>query len=240
MSSYAENVAVEEAADTTQVEESQAETQPEGAAPPAEETGEQEHPEAKDDLPPHLQKRLGGLESALSAERKRAQEYQRELDYLKGKVDSRQAEAPKPPPPIISEDEFWADPVKGSLRVASIVAQTAVSQAEAARIDRASARMRAKHEDYAEIEKQFLQAVQFRPSLRDEALMSDNPAEYVYEWGKAQQQASDTVALQKRIAELEAQIAKGKPVPPRTQAGARSANLTAAGGDDEDPYTKSY
>jgi hypothetical protein len=194
------------------------------------------------EIPEHIAKRLDGMQSALGEERKARQAAEQHLAYLSGQVDSRGGSVqPQAQQPIVTEEQFWQDPVAGAAKIAQVSVQTALTRAEAARIDRSSARMRSKHEDYAMIEQQFLQATQLHPGLRDEALMADNPAEFVYEWGKAQGAKNSLEEANKRIAELEARLSGKKPgAPPTTQAGKVAAGATAAGADEPDPFAKPY
>lgn len=172
-------------------------------------------------------------------ERNKNVELQRELAYLRGRVESgfQEKDEGKGKKEAVY-DSYYNDPVSYTNYVAEMAAQRAVLND---RIERSVEDMRLNHDDYDEKEAIFAEAARKNPELVQRMNKSPNPARYVYNWAKDQEEMSGVgsiAQLKKKIeadilAKLETERKKTAAIDaatqsPRTQASARGTGAKAA------------
>jgi hypothetical protein len=178
------------------------------AAPPA---AEKPPEEPKDSKPPP-----GFVpHQALAEERRKRQEYERELSALRQKA--QEAEAAKPKPNLFESPDEWEKHLEE--RVTRITAE-AEARAQARFIALAEQDARTRYPDYEEAVQAFTEAARETPALIEEARAATNPVEFVYKSGKNLKTFREAGSLEELIKQAEArgeerarQALQSKPVP---------------------------
>lgn len=130
---------------------------------------------------------------ALIEERKKRQEYERQVAEYQGKLSvyeqqlAQRAAQPQAEAPDQSAD-FYADPLKFTeQRIAAAVGQQ--------RLELSQELMRATKPDYDEMEAVFLEAAKGNPALAQQLRQSPNPARFAYDFAKNYAQVKDLGSL---------------------------------------------
>lgn len=172
--------------------------------PQAEETGvtPQPEPEQAEEVeagPPPADDAQKGLQAALSAERKKRQEIEAQVEALRREMQAKPQE-PAAPPPSIWEDEQGAFQHFGGQVVSQAVQQATLN----ARLDMSEMMARQANPDFEEMKAEFVKMMQDNPVLQQQALGDPHP------WQKAYQIAKNARTMQELgatdIQTLEAKI----------------------------------
>jgi hypothetical protein len=130
---------------------------------------------------------------ALLEERKKRQEYERQLAEYQGKLSvyEQQLAQRAAQPQAEAQDpsaDFYADPMKFTEnRIAAAVGQQ--------RLELSQELMRATKPDYDEMEAIFVEAARANPALAQQLRQSPNPARFAYDFAKNYSQVKDVGSL---------------------------------------------
>lgn len=113
--------------------------------------------------------------AAVLDERRKRQALEAELQQLK-QAQQPAAEAEKP--------DWYGDPEKAAQAMQQQVGQTVSQQVWQTKVGLAQDMMRAQHEDYDELESEFMDLVKDQPGLIQEMQQAANPARFAYETAK--------------------------------------------------------
>lgn len=196
--------------------EPEAQPAPEATEAP-QEAGSQEGPQRdeqgrfapkgeKEDAPPASEDKSKGLEAGISAERKKRQETEAQLEQLRQELEqiraSQQPQQPAAPPPSLWDDEqAWQQHFGGEV-VSSAVQQATFN----AKLDMSEMMARQAHEDFDEIKTEFITLMQQNPALQQQALSDPHPWQKAYQIAKNARTMNELGAT--NIDELKAQLAE--------------------------------
>ena len=178
------------------------------AAPPA---AEQASEEPRDSKPPP-----GFVpHQALAEERRKRQEYERELAAYRQRID--EAEKAKPKPNLFEAPEEWEKHLEERV---TRIASEAEQRAQARFIAWAEQDAKTRYPDYEDAVQAFAEAAQNTPGLIEEARNAANPVEFAYRSGKNLKTFREAGSLEELIKQAEArgeerarQALQPKPVP---------------------------
>ena len=209
----------------------------EGEAPEPEAEASEETEESEESLEspaPVEDKEAAAYKQAMLDERAKRQELEVRLARLEGRLEATPQKEDEEEDDD-DRDSFWDDPQGYAERVADRKAEEklqAYAQAEwNARVEWSQAKARSAYEDYEAKEAAFVELAQKDPSLQTKLRAQYDPAEFVYQYMKRQEeQASfDPEAERARIrAEILAELKGEAPAPKKkskTLASEQSASL---------------
>jgi hypothetical protein len=135
-------------------------------------------------------------------ERKKRQEYERQLAEYKGQLSvyeqqaQRQQQAPAEKPDASAD--FYADPLGFTeKRIAAAVGQQ--------RLELSQEMMRATKPDYDDMERVFLEAARENPALANQLRASPNPAKFAYDYAKHYAQVKDIGGMEQYAEKIRAE-----------------------------------
>jgi hypothetical protein len=176
-----DNILNEDSETSVEIKPAQAETPQTGVEPQP----EPQEAEEADAGPPPADDAQKGLQAALSAERKKRQEIEAQVEALRREMQAKPAE-PAPPAPSIWEDEQGAFQHFGGQVVNQAVQQATLN----ARLDMSEMLARQANPDFEDIKAEFLAMAQANPVLQQQALNDPHP------WQKAYQIAKNARTMQ--------------------------------------------
>ena len=153
---------------------------------------------------------------ALEDERRKRQEMEREVAFMRQQMQQAQAQQQQEPVP-----DFWDNP-EG---VIDTRVSAAVNQALAAfqhkqtleRLNASEAAVKARHADADDALRGWLEAVNVNPTLNDQMLIASDPGEFAYKagknWQQVQQVGSIDDLLKAERARWEAELKASAPAP---------------------------
>ena len=113
--------------------------------------------------------------AAVLDERRKRQALEAELEQLKqGKQPAAETEKP----------DWYGDPEKAAQVMQQQVGQTVSQQVWQTKVGLSQDLMRSQHEDYDELESEFMDLVKEQPGLVQEMLQAPNPARFAYDTAK--------------------------------------------------------
>lgn len=184
----------------------------------------------KEDAPPASEDKASkGLEAGITAERKKRQEVESQLEALRRELEEmRQPKEPPAPPPSIWEDDQAALNHWQGQAVSTAVQQATFN----ARLDMSEMMARQQFDDFEEMKSEFVRMMQENPALQQQALSDPHPWNKAYQIAKNARTMSELGAT--NIDELKAQLleqlkaeqaaqAPAAPNLPRSLADAQSA-----------------
>lgn len=158
----------------------------------------------KEDAPPASEDKSKGLEAGISAERKKRQETEQQLEQLRRELEQIRAsqqpkEPPAPPPSLWDDEQAWQQHFGGQL------VSTAVEQASyQAKLQMSEMMVSEKFEDFGEIKDQLIEFVGQNPAINQQVAQSTNPWLTAYNAFKSQQTMQELGAT--NLDELKAQL----------------------------------
>lgn len=177
-----DDVLNESAAPVEQVEPEQPQEAPQEAevqeGPQRDEKGRFAPKGEQGDAPPASDDKSKGLEAGISAERKKRQEAEGQIEQLRRELEQLRASAqpPEPPPSIWDDDEAALSHLRND------AVSAAVSQASFnAKLDMSEMMARQAHDDFDEAKAEFLQMMQENPALQQQALSDPHPWQKAYQ-----------------------------------------------------------
>lgn len=181
----------------------------EEAAPPAAETQPEPTPEPKPEVTEERTEPTVPIK-ALHEERRKRQEYERELSELRKKLEA----TPETKPNLFEDPDNWEKHLEERVnkRASEIEAKT-----ETRFLQLCEQAARARHKDFEDVVQVFAEAAASTPGLADEARRAPDPAEFIYQAGlnlKRVKEAGSIEALIERAREEGRQEAlKGRVTP---------------------------
>jgi hypothetical protein len=145
-------------------------------------------------------------QAALLDERRKRQQYERELQELRKHLETLQAPKPQAEVP----QDFWENPQRFIESAREQAVQQALAKADErmrhqfAELCEINARNR--YQDYDAVREKFLERVQDDPVLRAELARASDPAEFAYKTGKRLQEVEQFGGLDTYRQRLEAEI----------------------------------
>lgn len=153
-----------------------------------------------EDAPPASDEKSKGLEAGISAERKKRQEVEQQLEALRRELEQRQPQEPQAPPPSI-----WEDDQAALGHVHNSAVQVAVEQATyQAKLQMSEMLVSQQFEDFATVKDKLVEFVGQNPAINQQVAQSQHPWLTAYNAFKTQQTMQDVGAT--NIAELEAKL----------------------------------
>lgn len=190
-----DNILSDESETSVEIKPAEAET-PQTGVEPQPEPSEAEEAEAG---PPPADDAQKGLQAALSAERKKRQEIEAQVESLRREMQAKPAEPAQPPPSLWEDDQAWQQHFGGQV-VSQAVQQATLN----ARLDMSEMMARQANPDFEEMKAEFVKMMQENPVLQQQALGDPHP------WQKAYQIAKNARTMQELgatdIQTLEAKI----------------------------------
>lgn len=190
-----DNILNEDSETSVEIKPAEAET-PQTGVEPQPEPSQAEEVEAG---PPPADDAQKGLQAALSAERKKRQEIEAQVEALRREMQAKPAEPEQPPPSMWEDDQAWQQHFGGQV-VSQAVQQATLN----ARLDMSEMMARQANPDFEDIKAEFLAMAQANPLIAQQALSDPHP------WQKAYQIAKNARTMQELgatdIQTLEAKI----------------------------------
>lgn len=170
---------------------------------------------------------------AVVSERKKRQEYERQIAEMQGRLQTlqqfAQPQQAQQKPQAEEAPNFYADPERYISRQLEAVKAEQASQ----RMSMSAAMVRTQHPDYDEVLPAFMEAVRNAPYLEQQVMNHPHPAMFAYETGKtyleARKYGGSLEEMKKKLreelrVELEAELKKASSV-----SAAENANKSTAG-----------
>lgn len=186
-----------------------------------------------DDAPGWAKKAVADERRKRQRERSERERLERELAYLKGRVESITSAGEKEP----EEDEIDYSDIPGYVKKVrerdrkAWEAQSAKAKQEEfeIRAEAAEELARLRYEDFDDVIEDFKPIAAKDPSLRRKVFHAPDPAEFAYQYMKSRTDNSEVADLRKKLAALEAKLSGDKPArgnPRQSLARARGAGPT--------------
>lgn len=134
-----------------------------------------------EDAPPASDDKSKGLEAGISAERKKRQETEAQLEQLRKELEQIRAsqEPQEPPPSIWEDDQAWQQHFGGQV-VSSAVQQATFN----AKLDMSEMMARQAYDDFDDVKSEFIAMMQQNPALQQQALQDPHPWQRAYQIAK--------------------------------------------------------
>lgn len=136
-----------------------------------------EPPASTDDKDTKSEPEESWTRTAVLDERRKRQDLEKKIQELEAKVN-------QPAPEQKQEEEIIPDPIDDPVGYKNYVKDSLKQEMFLERVNETKAEMQAKHEDYPEMEKKFIELSNDNPALAQKLKQASNPAKFAYDTAK--------------------------------------------------------